>query len=77
MINLCYKCKNWIYSYRPRIDAKTIKALYFAWDTSDEIEENWKSIVEGTHPDISILKKKIGRGKIKTTSPILPQQRVW
>ncbi|XP_027041714.1 telomeric repeat-binding factor 1-like isoform X2 [Pocillopora damicornis] len=61
---------------RPRIDAKTIKALYFAWDTSDEIEENWKSIVEGTHPDISILKKKIGRGKIKTTSPILPQQRV-
>lgn len=61
---------------RPGIDAKTIKALYFAWDTSDEVEENWKSIVEGTHPDISILKKKIGRGKIKTTSPILPQQGV-
>lgn len=67
---------------RPRIDAKTLKALYFAWDTSDEAEENWKSIVEGTHPDISNLKEIMGREKgssnrkTKTAPSILPQQQV-
>lgn len=82
MINLWNKCKNQICFCRPRIDAKTLKALYFAWDTSDEAEENWKSIVEGTHPDISNLKEIMGREKgssnrkTKTTPSILPQQQV-
>ncbi|KAJ7392362.1 Telomeric repeat-binding factor [Desmophyllum pertusum] len=44
---------------RPRIDAKTLKALYFAWDKSDEAEQNWTSVVERTHPDITALKRKI------------------
>ena len=44
---------------RPRIDAKTLKALYFAWDQSDEAEQNWSSVVEGTHPDISAVKRQV------------------
>ena len=59
------------FNYRSRIDARTLRALYFAWDTSGEAEENWTSIVEETHPDIKALKKKISKknGRDTTSSP--------
>lgn len=59
------------FNCRPRIDARTLKTLYFAWDKSDKAEENWTSIVEGTHPDITALKKKDSKknGKDASSSP--------
>ncbi|CAH3192094.1 unnamed protein product [Porites evermanni] len=43
---------------RSRVDAITIKNLYFAWDESEEAEKNWTDTLEGTHPDIIALKSK-------------------
>ena len=67
---------------RARIDARTLKALYFAWDRSDKAEEHWTSIVEGTHPDITALKKKISKNNNKDkdtssspASPVSPAER--
>jgi len=59
------------FNCRPRIDARTLRALYFAWDKSDEAEQNWTSIVEETHPDVKALKKKISKknGGDTTSSP--------
>ena len=50
------------------MDAKTIKALYFAWDQSEEAEQNWSSIVEGTHPDIIKSKDKTTTKNTQDTS---------
>lgn len=55
------------FNCRPRIDARTLKALYFAWDKSDKAEQNWTNIVEGTHPNITALKKKISKKNSRDT----------
>ncbi|KAL9984057.1 hypothetical protein ACROYT_G006313 [Oculina patagonica] len=52
----------------PKIDARTLKALYFAWDKSDKAEQNWTSIVEETHPDITALKKTISKKSSRDTN---------
>lgn len=53
---------------RSRIDARTLRALYFAWDKSSEAEQNWTSIVEETHPDVKALKKKISKKNVRDTT---------
>ncbi|XP_029212911.2 telomeric repeat-binding factor 2-like isoform X2 [Acropora millepora] len=52
---------------RLRMDAKTLKALFFAWDQSEDAEQNWSAVVGGTHPDIKKPKNKNIRGKTKDT----------
>lgn len=60
---------NWQFpNCRPRIDARTLRALYFAWDKSDEAEQNWTSIVEETHPDVKALKKKFSKKNVRVTT---------
>lgn len=61
--------------YGSRIDAKTIKALYFAWDQSEEAEKNWSSIVEGTHPDIKGFKNKTRSRNTQDTSDHSTEKR--
>ena len=48
------------------MDAKTLKALFFAWDQSEDAEQNWSAVVAGTHRDIKKPKNK-NRGKTKDT----------
>ena len=50
------------------MDAKTLKALFFAWDQSEDAEQNWSAVVKGTHPDITEPKNKNSRGKTKDTN---------
>ncbi|XP_068745344.1 uncharacterized protein [Montipora capricornis] len=50
-----------------KIDAKTLKALFFAWDQSEEAEQNWSAVVEGTHLNIKELKNKKDRRNLKDT----------
>ena len=50
-----------------KIDAKTLKALFFAWDQSEEAEQNWSAVVEGTHLNIKELKNKKDKRNLKDT----------
>ena len=67
-VHLLPKCIHVLYTFlicSSRIDARTLKALYFAWDQTEESEQNWMSIVEGTHSDIIALKNKTNRRNTK------------